>query len=102
MDKAPLAQSLYMQIYLAQQFDKLLKTDSSIYREIVAPFFLAYWQRTVALPTTLFRTSLTYTQKQLRLVDGSADGTRKLLSAMRFCLGVALPEETQKWLDSSP
>jgi len=91
-----------MQTYLAQHFDKLFKTCPSIYREIIAPFFLAYWGRTVALPTALFRTSLTYTQKQLRVVDGSADGTRKLLSAMRFCLGVTLPEETQNWLDSSP
>lgn len=101
MDKAPAAQSLYMQTYLAQEFDKLSKTYVSIYRELVAPFFLAYWARTVAMPTALFRTSLTYTQKQLRVVDGSADGTRRLLSAMRFCLGVTLPKETQEWLDSS-
>ena len=102
MGKAPLAQSLYLQTYLAQQFEKLFKSYQSIYREIIAPFFLAYWERSIASSAGHFRTSLTYTQQQHRLVDGSADGTRKLLSAMRFCLGVALPEETQNWLDSSP
>ncbi|MGB7591339.1 MAG: hypothetical protein WCD04_19345 [Terriglobia bacterium] len=101
MGKAPIAQSLYLQTYLAQQFEKLFETCPSIYREIIAPFFLAYWERTVASPTCLFRTSLMYTQQQLRLADGSADGTRKLLSAMRFCLGVTLPQETQDWFDSS-
>jgi hypothetical protein len=91
-----------MQTYLAQQFEKLFKTCPSIYRETIAPFFMAYWERAIALPTPLFRTSLTYTQKQLRLMDGSADGTRKLLNAMKFCLGVTLPEETQNWLGSLP
>jgi hypothetical protein len=100
MGKAPTAQSLYLQTYLAQQFEQLFQTRPSIYREIIAPLFLAYWERAIALSATLFRTSPAYTRQQLRCVDGSAAGTRKLLSAMRFCLGVTFPEETQDWLDS--
>jgi hypothetical protein len=101
MDKAPVSQSLHLQISLAENFEGLFKTRPSIYRGIVAPFFSAYWERAIAQSTGLFRTSSAYTQRQVQAVDGSADGTRKLLSAMRFCLGVELPDHAMKWLDAS-
>jgi hypothetical protein len=101
MDKAPVSQSLYLQTFLARDFEGFFKTCPSIYREIVAPFFVAYWERTIARSTGLFRTALAYTERQMHLGDGSAEGTRKLLSAMCFCLGVTLPENAMKWLDAS-
>lgn len=101
MAKAPVSQSLYLQISMAQNFEGFFKTCPSIYREIVAPFFAAYWERTIEQSTGLFRTALAYTQRQVKVADGSAEGTRKLLSAMRFCLGAKLLEPAMKWLDAS-
>jgi hypothetical protein len=102
IDKAPVAQSLYLQTFLAQQLEGFSKMCPSIYREIVAPFFVAYWERMIAQSAGLFRTSLTHTQRQLHSANGSSDGTRQLLSAMTFCLGVTLPDHTMKWLEPSP
>src|SRR6266851_9385447 len=51
----------------------------SLYREIVAPLFVAYWERTIAQTTGEFRTAQAYTQQQLQAADGSAKGTRSLL-----------------------
>jgi tetratricopeptide (TPR) repeat protein len=99
--QAPVSQSLYLQISIAQNFEKFFKTCPSLYREIVAPFFAAYWERTIAQSTGLFRTALAYTQRQVQAVDGSAEGTRRLLNAMRFCLGVKFPEQAVEWLHGS-
>jgi hypothetical protein len=99
--QAPVSQSLYLQISIAQNFEKFFKTCPSLYREIVAPFFAAYWERTIAQSTGLFRTALAYTQRQVQAVDGSAEGARRLLSAMRFCLDVKFPEQAVEWLDGS-
>src|SRR5216683_7641722 len=92
MDKAPVAQSLSLQVSIAQNFEGFFKACPSLYREIVAPFFAAYWERTIAQTTGEFRTAQAYTPQQLPAADGSAKGTRTLLRAMRFCLGVKLPE----------
>jgi hypothetical protein len=98
MEKAPIVQSLYLQTYLAQQFEGWFGTTPSIYREIVAPMFKAYWERAVAnLP--VFRTGLSYTTRQLEAADGTPIGTRKLLNAMRFCTGSKLPDQTMAWLE---
>jgi tetratricopeptide (TPR) repeat protein len=101
MDKAPVPQSLYLQISIAENLEGFFRPCPSIYREIVAPFFVAYWERTVSQYIGLFRTALAYTQRQIKAADGSAKGTRQLLSAMRFCLGVTLPDPQMKWLDVS-
>ncbi len=100
MDRAPVARSLWVQVSIAQNLEGFFRSCPSIYREIVAPFFVAYWERTIAESTGLFRTALAYTQRQMNVVDGSAHGTRKLLSAMRFCLGVTLPDPQMKWLEA--
>jgi hypothetical protein len=98
MQKAPLIQSLYLQVYLAQSFEQWFRTVKSIYREIVAPMFRAYWEHVLATSTS-FRTSVSYTTRQFELVDGTPDGTRRFLDAMRFCIGAALPEATMTWLN---
>src|ERR1700721_1976743 len=98
IDKAPIPESLYLQTYIAQNCENFFKSSPSIYREIVAPFFVAYWERTITQSTGLFRTSLVYTQRQLQVADGSAEGTRKLLSAMRFPYGFKFPTDARQGL----
>src|SRR5208282_1574115 len=98
MERAPISQSLYLQTYLAQQFEGWFGTTPSIYREIVAPMFKAYWERALA-NSTIFRTGMSYTTRQFEAADGTPNGTRKLLGAMRFCLGAKLPDETMAWLE---
>ena len=101
VSRAPVTQSLYLQISLAQNLEGFFKPCRSVYREIVAPFFVAYWERAIADSVGLFRTAHAYTQRQLQLADGSPEGTRKLLSAMRFCLGAEFPKPQMEWLDGS-
>jgi hypothetical protein len=91
MQKAPIVQSLYLQTYLAQNLEKWFGTTKSIYREIVAPLFRAYWEHTFAT-STAFRTGMSYTARQFELIDGTPNGTRKFLGGMRFCIGATLPE----------
>ncbi|WP_142988207.1 ATP-binding protein [Granulicella rosea] len=97
MQKAPLIQSLYVQTYLAQNFAQWFSSARSIYREIITPMFRAYWQHVLATSTD-FRTGMSYTKRQFDLLDGTPEGMRKFLSSIRFCLGVALPEDTMNWL----
>lgn len=101
MSKAPTSQSLNLQVSVARNFEGFFKFSRSLYREIVAPFFVAYWERTIAESTGVFRTAQAYTQRQLQLADGTPEGTRRLLAAMRFCLGLKLPKDAMDWLDSS-
>jgi hypothetical protein len=101
MTKAPTSQSLYLQASVARNFEGFFKFSRSLYREIVAPFFVAYWERTIAESTGVFRTAQAYTRGQLQLADGTPEGTRRLLAAMRFCLGLKLPKDAMDWLDSS-
>jgi hypothetical protein len=54
MAKAPPVQSLYLQIWIAQNLEGFFKSCPSLYREIIAPFFVAYWERTIAQYTGLF------------------------------------------------
>ena len=58
MDKAPLSQSLYLQTYIAENLEGFFKTCPSVYREILAPFFVAYWERAIAETTGEFRCQL--------------------------------------------
>ena len=101
VSKAPTSQSLYLQVSVARNFEGFFKSLRSLYREIVAPFFVAYWERTIAESTGLFRTAQAYTERQLQAADGTPEGTRRLLAALRFCLGLKLPQDAMDWLDSS-
>jgi hypothetical protein len=96
---APATTSLHLQVYLAQNLEGFFKKQSSIYREIIAPFFVVYWERVILESVGLFRTSNAYTSRQLQVADLSPTGTRKLLSAMRFCIGVKLPKAQTEWLE---
>ena len=100
VSKAPTSESLYLQVSLAQNLEGFFKSLPSLYREIVAPFFVAYWDRRIADSTELFRTAQAYTQRQLQAANGTPEGTRRLLAAMRFCLGLKLPKDAMEWLDA--
>jgi hypothetical protein len=75
--------------------------EISIYRNMVAPFFVEYWKVQAEKSLHPFRTAHSYTNRQFGLSDGTVAGTKKLLSAMRFCLGASLPEDATSWLASS-
>lgn len=101
VSKASTSQSLYLQVSVAQNLEGFFKSLPSLYREIVAPFFAAYWERTIFESIGLFHTAQAYTRRQLQVADGTPEGTRRLLAAMRFCLGLKFPAEAMKWLDSN-
>jgi hypothetical protein len=100
VSKAPTSQSLYLQVSVARNLEGFFKSLPSLYREIVAPFFVAYWERTIAESTGLFRTGQAYTRRQLQVSNGTPDGTRRLLAAMRFCLDLTLPLDAMEWLNA--
>lgn len=91
-------QSLYLQTYLAQNFGQWFSSAQSIYREIITPMFRTYWEHVLATSTG-FRAGLSYTKRQFDVLDGTPEGTRKFLGAMRFCLGANLPNDTMNWLN---
>jgi hypothetical protein len=97
--KSPAGQSLYFQVRLMATLGKIFSSESSLYSAIVAPFSVEYWKAQAAGAVHPFRTAQAYTLRQLELSDGSVDGTGRLLGAMRFCMGVTLPEDAMVWLD---
>jgi hypothetical protein len=97
--KSPPGQSLYLQVRSMETLGRLFSGGSSLYSAIVAPFFVEYFKARAARTDHPFRTAQTYTLRQFELSDGSVEGTRRLLSAMRFCMGIALPPDAMSWLD---
>lgn len=59
--KAPTSHSLYLQVSLAKNLEGFFKSLQSLYREIVSPFSVAYWEKTTAESTGLFRTAQAHT-----------------------------------------
>jgi tetratricopeptide (TPR) repeat protein len=100
MRHAPVPAALYLQAMLAEHLDHIAITTPSLYREVIAPLFRTYWEKTVDQSAAIFRTGLSYTKRQLELADGSAAGTRRLLVAMGFCLGLSFSEKMNAWLNS--
>lgn len=96
--KSPAGQSLYFQVRLMETLGKVL-SESSLYSAIVAPFFVEYFREQAARIDHPFRTAQAYTLRQLKLSDGSVEGTRRMLNAMRFCMGITLPPDAMVWLD---
>jgi hypothetical protein len=97
--KSPAGQALYFQIRLMETLGKLFSSESSLYSAIVAPFFVEYFREQATRTDHPFRTAQTYTLRQLELSDGTVGGTRRMLHAMRFCMGVTLPPDAMVWLD---
>jgi hypothetical protein len=97
--KSPPGQSLYLQVRSMETLGRLFSGGSSLYSAIVAPFFVEYFKAQAARTDHPFRTAQAYTLRQFELSDGSVEGTRRLLSAMRFCMGIALPPDAMSWLD---
>ena len=93
-------QSLYLQVRMMETLPRLFSGASILFSAIVAPFFVEYWRAQASRELHPFRTAQAHTLRQLELSDGTVAGVRKLLSAMRFCLGTDLPEEAMAWLVS--
>lgn len=97
--KAPPSQSLHLQVKLMRNLAGLFSARSSLYNAIIAPFLVEYFKTQASRTVHPFRTAQAYTLRQLELSDGSVAGTRRLLSAMRFCMGITLPPDEMAWLD---
>jgi hypothetical protein len=100
MRQAPVSAVLCLQAMLAEHLDHFAALTPSLYREVIAPLFRVYCEKTVDHSAATFRTGLSYTKRQLELADGSAAGTRKLLVGMGFCLGLSFSEKMKAWLNS--
>lgn len=57
---SPVKQSLAFQVSFAQTLAKLFPKRSSLWREIIEPFFLAYWAEKESAGEVVFRTSQSY------------------------------------------
>jgi len=79
----------------------IFSEQSQLYGSVIAPFFVEYWREQAGLVLHPFRTAQSHTLRQLELSDGTIAGTRKLLSAIRFCLGADLPQDAMSWLEST-
>jgi tetratricopeptide (TPR) repeat protein len=100
MRNAPIPAALFLQTMLAQHLEPFAQSAPSIYREVIAPMFRTYWEKTIEESVALFRTGHSYVKRKLYLSDGSPEGTRRLLAAMCFCLDLTLSEATMAWLHS--
>jgi len=96
--RAPATQSLYLQVRLMETLSNIYRERSQLYGSVIAPFFVEYWKARAAQVLHPFRTAQSHTLRQLDLSDGTVAGTRKLLSAIRFCLGADLPADAMDWL----
>jgi hypothetical protein len=99
--QSPATQSLYLQVRLMEFLSLIFPERSQLYGSVIAPFFVEYWRAQAGLVPHPFRTAQSHTLRQLEVSDGTIAGTRKLLSAIRFCLGVALPPDAMSWLAST-
>lgn len=94
-------QSLYLQVKMMETLGRIFSDEMPIYRNMVAPFFAEFWKAQAEKSLHPFRTAHSHTTRQFDLSDGTIAGTKRLLSAMRFCLGASLPEDATSWLASS-
>ena len=96
--RSPATQSLYLQVRLMEALSVIFSERSQLYGSVIAPFFVEYWRAQAGLVLHPFRTAQSHTLRQLELSDGTIAGTRKVLRAIRFCLGVDLPQDAMSWL----
>jgi hypothetical protein len=99
---SPVRQSLAFQVSFAQTLAKLFPKRSSIWREIIEPFFLAYWGQTASAGEVVFRTSQNYANRRVVDVTQEEHGTRlrRLLREMVFCVGLTVPDDDRVWLEA--
>jgi hypothetical protein len=99
---SPVRQSLAFQVSFAQTLAKVFPKRSSIWREIVEPFFIAYWRQTASAGDVVFRTSQSYACRRVDDVTQGEQGTRlrRLLREMVFCVGLTVPDEDRVWLEA--
>ena len=78
--KRPLIQALNMQVWLARNAGKWFNPFQSLQREIMWPFFDAYWRDILAKEPEQFRTAEKYTRIQVEAFVPSLDGVKQLHS----------------------
>jgi hypothetical protein len=99
--RSPLAQALHDQVWLLQNGERLFASMPSIRRELIYPFFVAFWTHAASVETHRFRTAEAYTRRSIESVDvRSIKGVKQLLTTMSFCLGVTMPKDLDDWLRS--
>jgi hypothetical protein len=99
---APYQQSLALQIALARDLEKLFETKLSIRFKIILPFFERYWSNATTSRSTIFRTSAAYARKSYdeAVLKPVSVRLKELFQSMVFCIGLSLPVDLQKWLDT--
>lgn len=83
---------------LAEHLEGFFSAAPSIYRNVIAPMFQAFWRHVIDHSLVLFNTPQMYNRQQLQLADGTPRGTRLLLAAIVSCLGARVTPKTAAWL----
>jgi hypothetical protein len=96
--RSPAKESLYLQVRMMETMSGVFSERSQLYGSVIAPFFVEYWKAQAAQVLHPFRTAQAHTLRQLDLSDGTVAGTRRLLSAIRFCMGADLPADAMSRL----
>lgn len=99
--RSPAKESLYLQVRIMETLSGVFSERSQLYVLVIAPFFVEYWKAQAAQVSHPFRTAQAHTLRQLDLSDGTIAGTRRVLSAMRFCIGADLPADAMSWLTTA-
>jgi hypothetical protein len=99
---SPVMQSLAFQVSFAQTLGKLFPRTSSLWREIIEPFFLAYWRGKATEGQVVFRTSQNYAIRRVDDVSQDKPGNRlrRLLREMVFCVGLIVSDGERAWLEN--
>jgi hypothetical protein len=99
--RSPLGQSLYLQASIARENETRFRAYPSIRRELIYPFFRAFWMNAASEHPYEFRTARSFTERRIAQSDvSSVPGVKELLQSMAFCLGVSLPQDVVDWLET--
>jgi tetratricopeptide (TPR) repeat protein len=98
---SPVPQSLAFQVGFAQELEYLTIKKSSIFSEIVEPFFIEYWTKAAESGDLGFRTRPSYAAGRVVEISSLPPGKRlrRLLREMVFCTGLQVRETSRKWLE---
>jgi hypothetical protein len=99
---SPLHDALAIQIWLARHGEKLFEQQQSMQREIIWPFFGAFWNHAVSASALEFRTAESYTRSRIGVASpcSSIAQVKLLLNSMAFCLGGQLAPDSRDWLQN--
>jgi hypothetical protein len=98
---APLGTAVKIQINIGYLVERFYQQNRSIRSKLIWPAFVELWKEAARSRSIEFRTSPSYTQKQLdALLARPGDlSVRKLLKEMAFCTDASLEDWMKKWLE---